>query len=106
MGPSLQFPDANTIEKTLSEQYFFKEEYNVDKGISQTVIKLAKARFADKAKSESEISAEVLVLIRDLKQGVDSRTGEVIKQFDLNRESWTAMSFSIEDAIMSCAQKI
>ncbi len=103
---TLHFPSAEVMTKYLSEHPLLSLDYYKEKGITETVAKLAADRFADSDKVEMGIKMGVELIAYDLQNGEDGFTGTKITKINgMSPMFWIQFSMGLESALIDCAKK-
>lgn len=104
-SPTLHFPSAEVMTKYLSNHKLLTLDYYKEKGITDTVSKLAASRFADSDKIEMGVKMGAQLIAYDLKEGEDGISGEKITKIDgLPPAFWIQFSMGLEAALIDCAK--
>lgn len=105
----LHFPDAKTMTESLSNHPLLKMDYYQEKGITQAIVELAAARFADSDKEEMGVKMGTMLIIHDLQTGTDGFSGKAVPnlgKLGLPSMFWAQISMATEAALMDCAKKV
>jgi len=101
---TLHFPSAEVMTKFLSNHELLNLDYYQEKGITQTIAKLAAERFANSDKVEMGIKMGTMLIVNDLQQGEDGFTGAKLPKIELPKMSWVQLSMAIESALVDCTK--
>ena len=96
-APLLQFPSDVRIVEILNFYKDLQQDFYIKKGLTQEIVKLAKVRFANCQKTESQIRNEVTIMLADLLKS---------KDFDLNFGEVTDLEMIVKFAMLVCAKSI
>jgi len=101
---NLHFPSEKVMAEYLSNHPSLTSSYYKEKGITDTVAKLAAARFADSDKVKLGVKMGAQLIAYDLQSGEDGFTGEKIKKIEgMPTTFWMVFSVGLEKALTDCA---
>ncbi|MGD2169117.1 MAG: hypothetical protein PVI40_02615 [Chlamydiota bacterium] len=102
---NLHFPNAKAMTEFLSNHPSLASDYYKEKGITDTVAKLAADRFSDSDKVEFGVKIGAQLIAYDLQSGEDEITGEKIKKIEgMPTTFWITFSLGLEKALIDCAK--
>ena len=95
------FPDQETIEKALSLDPVLNTPFYQQKHFTDTIIKLASSRLSNQKKTAMQIVREVIIIVEDMKYGVDSFTKDKLdNERDVTDNLWIKLIVDIEEALL------
>jgi len=98
------FPDQTTLQRCLSKHPSLGYEFYRKNGITKEVSLLAAKRFANGELVDGGITMGALLVVADLKRGIDGYTGEKLPQvIPETGSAKNAIPFHLESALKDCS---